>query len=155
QRKLGHRLEHDRLAVRRDAVDERRARLAHAPVDDHRARAADLLEAARLPHDRRDLLARRRGRVFLHLHQRAGDVHLRLPRDDELLPTARRARVVLTLDLEAYGALHPSLRQVLAFATGRGFWEGRASPLVAELAAPACSYLRGRGLTSEMSTSSL
>src|SRR5205085_5664879 len=106
-REFRHRLQSYRL-VRFEVVDERRAGLARAPVDDHRADAADLFETVHLPDGRRGGPALARDRVLPDLHQAGDDVEVRAVGDRELLPV----RVGVT-PLAAANAQDDPLRRVL------------------------------------------
>ena len=150
-RELRHRLEGDRLAVRRDLIDERGARLADLAVDEHRARAADLLEARRTPRRpaRPSFRPPCRGAFCISMSALM-HVHLRLVGDLELLP-ARRVFGPIGPVLPSHPQLHQ--RDSAICVSPRPL--GLSSLFATALAAPACSYLRARGLTRLTSTSSV
>ena len=103
-------LEDDRLV---EPVDERRAPHAYAAIHDHRAGAADLLEAARIPRRRGDPLAVRGHRVRADLHQRREHVVLWPPGDCEALPVWCPIRPILPLhpDLDRPAVRHATRRR--------------------------------------------
>ena len=70
-RELAHRLNNNGLL---QSVDESTARLPHLSVDAHRAGAAHLFQAVRLPHHRSHLPALGVHRVLLDVHQAGDDV---------------------------------------------------------------------------------
>src|SRR5262249_32729762 len=101
ERELLHRPQLDRLL---ELVDQRRAGLTDAPIDDHGARAAHLLEAGRVPHHGRGLLSVAGDGPTLDGHERGVDVEVLLPRDLELLPARWLVLAALALDLQHHRA---------------------------------------------------
>src|SRR5439155_21827199 len=113
--------------------------------------AADLFEAARVPDDGRDLRAVRRDGLLLDLHQRADDVHPRMPGDVELLPALALAGSILPQDLQLDG----SCLTRHGHSAGPALADGRCDFGPDVVVAPAVSYFLARGFTSETSTSSV
>jgi hypothetical protein len=93
-------------AILQQPIDQGRARLPHLAVDDHRACAADFLQAVAVPGDGSDALAVGRRSLGGDLLQDADDVHLRLVLEAVPLPIAGLAGSVLAEDanLERAGA---------------------------------------------------
>jgi hypothetical protein len=81
-------------------IDQSRARLSHFAVNQHRASAADFLQAVAVPGDRRDVLTIDRGRLGRDSLQHADDVHLGLVRDLVPLPIAGLTGAVLAQDAD-------------------------------------------------------
>src|SRR5262245_8131364 len=101
---LGERLERDRSLAER--VHEHGARLARLTVHEHGARSAHLLEARRLPVDRRRGLALPGDRVLADLHQARDHVHVDVPGERDLLPARAAGGRVLALDAQLHGPGH-------------------------------------------------
>src|SRR6185369_4075457 len=95
-RKLRHRFQLDRLI---EIIDERRARLPRAAIDDHRTNTAYLFQTVHVPHRRRRALARFVHRVLLDLHQAGNDVEIRSIGNLELLPVLWRVGIGAAPDM--------------------------------------------------------
>src|SRR5258707_343998 len=88
QRKLGHRLDSNRLF---ELVDKRRTRHARLAINQHRAGPADLFEAIRIVGNGRGLLTVARDGILSDVPQANDDVHGRPPLERKFFP-ARRFR---------------------------------------------------------------
>ena len=103
--KLGHRPQLDAVGlVFEQVVDQGRAGLPHAAVDDHRTRPADLFQAVALPDHRRDVPPVGGDRRFGDLLQGRDHVHVGLVLDVELVPVAWLARQILAKDTDGESA---------------------------------------------------
>src|SRR5687767_8657321 len=99
---LGHRSKRHGIAtgLKKQIVDERRARLPNASVDDHRADAADLLETTHVPDRRCRLLSLDRHRMFADVHERRYDIQIPAIGQLECFPMRVRTLVRPAPDLK-------------------------------------------------------